>query len=191
MSSSMQAAATVMPLKHPMSVAIYPTYAEAQRAVDLLADKDFPVQNLCIVGTDLKQVERVLGKLTLGKVLTQGAISGLGTGLFLGLVMMLFLTSIPQTQALFMGVVIGIGMGLLSSGLGYAMSGGRRDFQSVQAIVATRYEVLGEHSVVHQAREALGQAPLQPTPPTAWPPTPTSQQGPRKQQDQQGGGAQQ
>ena len=43
---------------------IYNTYAEAQRAVDYLADEKFEVQNLAIVGTDLKSVERVLGAAT-------------------------------------------------------------------------------------------------------------------------------
>lgn len=176
MSSSMQASSTVMPLKYPMSVAIYPSYAEAQRAVDLLADKEFPVENLCIVGTDLKQVERVLGRLTLGRVLAGGALSGLGTGLFFGLLMMLLVTTIPGGQALLLGVLMGVGLGVLTAGLGYATQGGKRDFSSVQAIVATRYEVLGESTVVNQAREVLGQQPLKPASPTVWPPTPTSQQ---------------
>ena len=36
----------------------YPTYAEAQRAVDYLSDQEFPVQQVTIVGVDLMQVER-------------------------------------------------------------------------------------------------------------------------------------
>ena len=42
-----------------LSVGTYDTYADAQRAVDHLADEKFPVENLAIVGTDLRQVERV------------------------------------------------------------------------------------------------------------------------------------
>ena len=42
----------------------YPTYAEAQRAVDFLSDREFSVQDVTIVGVDLMQVERVLGRLT-------------------------------------------------------------------------------------------------------------------------------
>ena len=34
----------------------YPTYAEAQRAVDYLSDQAFPVQQVTIVGVDLMQV---------------------------------------------------------------------------------------------------------------------------------------
>ncbi|WP_425292283.1 general stress protein [Corynebacterium mayonis] len=40
----------------------FDTYADAQRAVDSLADSDFPVQHLTIVGVDLMQVENVTGR---------------------------------------------------------------------------------------------------------------------------------
>lgn len=173
MSTMMQSSATVMPLKYPMSVAIYPSYAEAQRAVDHLSDNGFPVENLCIVGTDLKQVERVLGRLTWGAVLARGAIGGIGTGIFLGLMFSIFMNQMSFTSAMMLGILMGAGMGLLSAGLGHAASGGQRDFSSVQAIVATRYEVLGEREVVDRARQMLGQQPLAPQRPTTWPPVPT------------------
>ena len=43
-------------------VGSYPTYAEAQRAVDYLSDNQFPVKEVTIVGVDLMQVERVTGR---------------------------------------------------------------------------------------------------------------------------------
>ena len=45
-------------------VGSYATYEEAQRAVDHLADSDFPVRDVTIVGVDLMLVERVIGRLT-------------------------------------------------------------------------------------------------------------------------------
>ena len=54
----------------------YPTYAEAQKAVDFLSDQQFPVQHVTIVGVDLMQVERVTGRLTWPKVLGGGVITG-------------------------------------------------------------------------------------------------------------------
>ena len=54
----------------------YATYEEAQRAVDHLADSDFPVRDVTIVGVDLMLVERVIGRLTWGRVLASGAASG-------------------------------------------------------------------------------------------------------------------
>ena len=53
-------------------VGSYPTYAEAQRAVDYLSVHEFPVEQVTIVGVDLMQVERVTGRLTWPKVLGGG-----------------------------------------------------------------------------------------------------------------------
>src|ERR1041385_2229795 len=68
----------------------YPTYAEAQRAVDYLSDQQFPVQQVTIVGVDLMQVERVTGSLTWARVLAGGALTGAWLGLFIGLVLGFF-----------------------------------------------------------------------------------------------------
>jgi hypothetical protein len=66
-------------------VGSYPTYAEAQKAVDHLSDNQFPVQQVTIVGVDLMQVERVIGRLSWGKVLLGGVLSGAWLGVFIGL----------------------------------------------------------------------------------------------------------
>src|SRR6476619_6990818 len=71
----------------------YPTYAEAQRAVDYLSDQEFPVQQGTIVGVDLMQVERVTGRLTWPKVLVGGVLTGAWLGLFIGLVLKVFSNS--------------------------------------------------------------------------------------------------
>jgi hypothetical protein len=42
----------------------YDTYGDAQAVVDRLAKAEFPVKQVSIVGSDLKSVERVTGKLT-------------------------------------------------------------------------------------------------------------------------------
>jgi hypothetical protein len=74
--------ASLLQLKFPQSLAVYDEYAAAQKAVDFLSDKEFPVENCMIVGTDLKQVERITGRLTHGKVALGGALSGLWLGIF-------------------------------------------------------------------------------------------------------------
>ena len=63
-------------LEFPQSVGIYNSYAEAQKAVDFLSDQKFAVQNLAIVGTDLKSVERVLGRCSWGTVVALGCADG-------------------------------------------------------------------------------------------------------------------
>ncbi|HNB00112.1 MAG TPA: hypothetical protein PLC19_11590, partial [Marmoricola sp.] len=65
---------SLLSLEFPQSLAVYDKYADAQRTVDYLSDKEFPVQNCMIVGTDLKQIERITGRLTTGKVALGGVI---------------------------------------------------------------------------------------------------------------------
>ena len=78
-------------LDYPQRVGSYGTYEEAQAAVDFLSDSKFAVENLMIVGTNLKSVERVVGRRTWSSVLIQGAISGFGTGIIVGLMFYLFM----------------------------------------------------------------------------------------------------
>src|SRR6188472_3360813 len=84
---------SALSLDYPMSLGVYERYEQAQQAVDFLSDNQFPVQNCLIVGTELKQVERVTGRLTTGKVAAGGLLSGIWLGLFVGLVLSLFGTS--------------------------------------------------------------------------------------------------
>ena len=77
-------------LEYPQSLAVYDEYAAAQKAVDHLSDNKFPVEQLMIVGTDLKRIERITGRLTTGRVAVGGVISGVWLGLFVGLVLSLF-----------------------------------------------------------------------------------------------------
>jgi len=73
-------------LDYPLSLGTFEKYEDAQKAVDYLSDHEFAVQNCMIVGTDLKQVERVTGRLTRGRVIGAGALSGMWMGLFVGLI---------------------------------------------------------------------------------------------------------
>jgi heat induced stress protein YflT len=157
--SPQQQPSSIFELKFPQSVGIYQTYAEAQKAVDYLADQRFEVQNLAIVGTDLKSVERVLGRRSWGTVIVQGLQSGLSTGLLVALVMFIFTRPSSVLLLLLVALGIGITLGIVFNAAAYAMTGGRRDFTSVTQTVATKYEVLCEHKVAAQAREMLQQMP--------------------------------
>lgn len=144
-------------LQFPMSLVTYDTYAEAQRAVDFLADKEFPVQDVMIVGTDLKQIERVRGRLTTGKVLIGGLLSGVWIGVFVGLVFAMFEGGESIVQRMVSTVLIGAVFGLVWAWLGYRSTGGQRDFTSISQVVASRYEVLTEHKHMQSARELLAE----------------------------------
>lgn len=149
---------SALALQFPQSLGVYDDYADAQRAVDYLSDQGFPVENCMIVGTDLKQVERVTGRLTTGRVALGGALSGLWLGLFVGLIFSLFGTGriwpIVLSTALF-GILFGVVWALI----GYAATRGRRDFTSIQQVVATKYEVLVEHKYAAEGRTQLANLP--------------------------------
>jgi hypothetical protein len=146
-------------LQFPQSVGIYNSYAEAQKAVDFLADEKFEVQNLAIVGTDLKSVERVLGRRNWGTVVTQGMQSGISTGLLVALVMLIFTRPGSFLLLLAVSLAIGIALGIGFAAAAYGLSRGRRDFTSITQTVATKYEVLCEHKLAAQAREMLQRMP--------------------------------
>lgn len=145
-------------LEFPQSLAVYDSYPEAQRTVDFLADKEFPVQNCLIVGTDLKQFERITGRLTWGKVAVGGLLSGVWLGVFVGLIFWVFSTS-PNVGQILATAVFGAVFGLIWAMAGYAATRGQRDFSSVSTVVATKYEVLVEHKHAATAREILGGLP--------------------------------
>jgi len=168
-------------------VAAYGTYLEAQRAVDFLADKEFPVQNVTIVGTDLRTVERVTGRLTYGRVALAGALSGAWFGLFVGLLLSLFTPE--QWIPILPAMAIGAAFGILFSVISYSLTGGKRDFTSASQIVAGQYELLCAPDVAHRARGLLAEVGgvRTPRPPTATPPAQPYPQAAPQQPPAQGG----
>lgn len=134
------------------TVASYGTYLEAQKAVDHLSDHEFPVQMVTIVGTDLRMVERVTGRLTYARVAMGGFGSGAWFGVFIGL---LFLMAGGAAGILLAAVLFGGAAGLLLAVIVYATSRGRRDFTSQSQIVAAQYAVLCRTERAHDARQML------------------------------------
>jgi hypothetical protein len=139
-------------------VASYPTYAEAQKAVDHLSDNQFPVQQVTIVGVDLMQVERVTGRLSWPKVLGGGVLTGAWLGVFIGLVLGLLTGN--AGQALITGVIAGVVFGIITSSIPYAMTKGTRDFSSTMQLVAGRYDVLCDPQSAERARDMLSRLTL-------------------------------
>ena len=139
-------------------VAAYDSYAEAQRAVDLLSDRGFPVEKVAIIGQGLRYVEQVTGRLTTGRAALQGALQGALLGAFFGLLMGLIFTYDPNPAVwllLLYGLVVGA---LFGAALGAALhlaTGGTRDFSSVPGMQAERYEIVVDEDVADRAAELL------------------------------------
>ncbi len=140
------------------SIGRYESYLDAQRAVDFLSDERFPVQFVTIVGTGLRMVERVTGRLSYTRVAFAGAASGAWFGTFVGLLLSLFAPA-GQAVPLLAAILLGAGFGMLFGLISYAFTRGRRDFTSTSQIVASEYEVLCAAEHAQAARELLWRLP--------------------------------
>jgi hypothetical protein len=144
------------------AVASYTSYESAQAAVDRLSDDGFPVEHLDIVGSDLRLVERVTGRLTKGRAATAGMASGAWFGLMIGLVIGLFTTGANWLGVVLGGIVIGAIWGGLFGYAGHAATRGRRDFSSTKTLVAMKYDVIARNGQAESAKEGLRSAGLLP-----------------------------
>lgn len=139
-----------------VTVAVYLDYASAQRAVDYLSDNEFPVEQTAIVGTDLRLVERVLGRMTIARAALAGAASGAWFGLFIGLLFALFTTR-GWLLVMVTGLLIGAVWGAAFGAIAHAMTGGQRDFTSSSHLVAERYAVTVSAEHADRAKQMLGE----------------------------------
>ena len=142
-------------------VGSYNSYLDAQKAVDYLADQQFPVQMVSIVGNDLKMVERVTGRLTYPRVALSGALSGMWFGLFVG-VMLSFFSTTAGYFSIVTSVLMGAAFFMLFGIVTYAMQRGKRDFTSTSQVVATNYDVVVSFEAANEARRLLHQLPMTP-----------------------------
>ena len=144
-----------------VQVGSYDSYEQAQAAVDHLSDEKFPVENVTIIGTDLRMIEKVTGRLTMGRALAAGAAGGAWWGLFVGLLLGIFSEDgAGWIGAVLTGLLVGLAFGALFGWMGYAATQGKRDFTSTSTIVAGRYDVMCNPTHAEQAREILAKFAL-------------------------------
>jgi hypothetical protein len=138
------------------TVATYDSYESAQRAVDYLSDNGFPVESARIVGSDLRLVEQVTGRVTTGSATLAGAGSGAWFGLFIGLLVGLFSTGPEWVGLVLGGLLIGALWGAIFGFTAQYAMRGRRDFSSNRALVAEHYDVVVT-AEAERARTLIGQ----------------------------------
>jgi hypothetical protein len=144
-----------------VQVGSYDSYEQAQAAVDFLSDEKFPVENVTIVGTDLRMVEKVTGRLTTGRAIAAGAAAGAWWGLFVGLLLGIFSADgSVWIGTVLTGLLVGLVFGSLFGWMGYAATRGRRDFTSSSRIMASRYDVLCNPAHAEDARALLARFSL-------------------------------
>ena len=140
------------------TVASYPTYPEAQRAVDSLSDRGFPVEHLSVVAQDLRMVESITGRHGYAQAAAQGLFSGALIGTAFGFLLGLLSWADPLISALAMaayGIVLGAVLGVVVSLITHWASSGRRNFSSVASLQAGRYVLLCDAELAARARLEL------------------------------------
>lgn len=144
------------------TVASFPTYEGAQKAVSALIAGEVPARDIAIVGQGLRSIERVTGRLGYATAARSGAVNGLLIGLFFSAILVLGNPSVP-IQA-FVGVLfVGVAVGMLLSIITYSFIRRRRDFASVMQVVADHYEVTVGADSLAKARQVLGVVGAAPT----------------------------
>lgn len=138
-----------------VTVGKFSKYQDAQGAVDLLAERGFPVQNLAIVGSDLRQVEHVVGTLSYARVAASGALQGLFYGVVLGALLMAFGRESPLS-AFLTSIPLGVAFWMILSIVGYSRRGGQRSFTAVGQLVAGSYDLVCAPQEAGEARRLLG-----------------------------------
>ncbi len=144
-----------------VQVGSYDTYEQAQAAVDYLSDEKFAVENVTVIGSDLRMIEKVTGRLSWGRATAAGAAGGAWWGLFVGLLLGIFAVDGSNwIGSVLTGLIIGIVFGALFGAVGYSATRGRRDFTSTSQIRAGRYDVMCNPAHAEEARALLARFSL-------------------------------
>ena len=132
------------------------SYEEAQQLVDRLSDAGFPVEQVRIVGTGLRSVEQVTGRLTKGRAAAGGALTGAGFGLLIGLLFAVFVIGPFWLGVVLSSVIFGALWGAVVGFVGHWATRGHRDFSSVRGLEAESYAVQVASGYEDEAARAAG-----------------------------------
>ncbi|MDQ1083817.1 MULTISPECIES: general stress protein [Microbacterium] len=143
-------------------IASFPTYEQAQKAVSSLIAGEVPARDIAIVGSGLRSIERITGKLGYATAARSGALNGLMLGLLFAFI---FVLGTPTVQiSAFIGVLlVGMALGMLLSLGTYSIVRRRRDFASVMQVAADHYDVCVAATSVQKARGIVGPSGAQRT----------------------------
>ncbi|MSS84239.1 hypothetical protein FYJ24_05550 [Actinomycetaceae bacterium WB03_NA08] len=152
-------------------VASFTTYEGAVEAIEKLAENDFPITSVAIVGSDMHVVERVMGRLTPARVALAGATQGLTWGLLFGL-MTFFIMGDAAGLFPLLGIFFGVLMGIIFGMVSWSAGRKKKSFAAQTQLVASRYAVLVSEQTdrAFQLLQGMGSAPVRPRPTRTRPP---------------------
>jgi hypothetical protein len=136
-------------------------YEDAEHTVDYLSDHEFPVDHVSIVGTGLRYVEQVSGRMTIGRAALSGGGYGALFGAFWGILFGALFTTDDATfwGVLAFSILVSVVFGALVSAISHAFTDGRRDFDSTSETRADHYEVQVEDGYAAEAQRLLATMP--------------------------------
>jgi hypothetical protein len=138
-------------------VADFKQYTDALAYVDNLIKNNFPAGAVAIVGSDLRTVERLRGKITYARMALGGAVTGSWMGLAFGLIF--GGQTNPDGSSMFGAVdplassmVFGAGLGMLFNVVRYSLARNKKSFVSQSTVVASKYQIQVPAALADQAR---------------------------------------
>lgn len=137
------------------TVGSYQTYEAAKHAVDvLIANEGFSAQSISIIGSDLSSVERVTGRMSVGRTALNGVMTGVMIGLFMSLMWMIVnpITNFIVLVGIFL---LSIAFGVIWSLIVYAMTPNKREFTSMMQLTAGRFDIIVPNELANDATSIL------------------------------------
>ena len=137
-------------------IADFAQYVDAVAYVEKLVSNNFPAGFIAIVGSDLRSVERVRGRMSYARVAINGAITGSWMGLIFSFLFgpTINTANVASNGSLGAAIVIGAGVGMLFQVLRFSMTRNKRGFVSQSQMVAAKYQIQVPASMVPQANQA-------------------------------------
>ena len=141
------------------TIASYTEYRDAERAVDWLSDQGFAVERGAIIGTGLRSVEQVTGRMTVGRGALVGAGEGALIGAFIALLFGLFFSGPDFGELLLYSLVVGASFGAMAGAIVQAIAGNERNFASTMNVATDHYEVQVDEDAAAEAKRILDAMP--------------------------------
>jgi hypothetical protein len=135
-------------------VATFATLADVE---DVLSRVDFPVERTTIVGTDLRFVERVEGRMSTARAAGYGTVAGAWLGALVASFAAIFTArSVGGVLSmLFGGIMLGALFGAVFGVVAYRFAGPRGGITGNVTLVASRYELRTDPDLADRLRQLL------------------------------------
>ena len=133
------------------------TFAALADVEDVLAGIEFPIGRTTIVGTDLRLVERVEGRMSTARAAGYGTVTGAWLGALVASFAAIFTAHTPGAvlSMLFGGIMLGALFGAVFGAVAYRFAGPRGGITGNVTLVASRYELRTDPALADELRGLL------------------------------------